>query len=119
MRLSRFVSPGVGEDVAELVAELWPLDSLGLVEVVDALEQVTGALVDIDHLLGITAHSPAAWTAAALAESAAPAVPVSGQPGGSSANPPGAPSGPAASSRRPSGPSMTTTGTVPVSQLTT
>ena len=107
------------EDVAELVAELWPLDSLGLVEVVDALEHVTGALVDIDHLLGITADTPAAWTAAALAKPAEPAAQVSGQPGGSSANPPGTPSGPAASSRRPSGPSMTTTGTVPVSQSTT
>ncbi len=69
------------EDFAALVRDLWPLDSLGLVEVVTGLEQVTGEMVDIEHLLAITVDDAAAWTSAALVVAgggplSSPAVPA-------------------------------------------
>lgn len=53
-------------DVEAMVAACWPLDSLGLVEVLDALESCVGAPVDQDLLLAIDEQDPQRWSAEAL-----------------------------------------------------
>ncbi len=52
---------------AELVTELWPLDSLGLVEVMDALERVVDGVVDVADITAIDADSPDDWVERTLA----------------------------------------------------
>lgn len=103
-----------GEEFAALVTEVWPLDSLALVETLDALEEAVGREVDAAMLAGIDAESPQQWAQRALELARG-----TGQPGGSSFNPPGWPSGPAASTRRPDESSMTTSGSDPLSHSTT
>jgi hypothetical protein len=55
------------QQYAELVAELWPLDSLGLVEVLDALERVVDGVVDVGDITAIHAGSAEEWVDRTLA----------------------------------------------------
>lgn len=58
----------VGEsEYAALVRELWPLDSLGLVEALDALEHVVGHAVDAADLTSIRADTPEDWSSRSIA----------------------------------------------------
>lgn len=61
-------------EFVELVRELWPLDSLALVEVLDGLEQVAGRPIDAGLITRIDADSADAWAAAALAAVSSPAT---------------------------------------------
>jgi RimJ/RimL family protein N-acetyltransferase len=49
-----------------LVAELWPIDSLGAVELVDHLEEATGTWVDLGALEGCDRTGPAAFASSLL-----------------------------------------------------
>jgi hypothetical protein len=95
---------------AELVESLWPLDSLGLVEVADALEQVLGTTVDSTQLVSLEAPDPRTWAERSLV--------VAAQPLGNAESPPAEPSGPATSSRAPRSSRTTTTGDGPEPQST-
>jgi hypothetical protein len=79
-------------EFAALVEELWPLDSLGFIEVLDLLEELAGTPVDAVWLDGLDELDARSWTVAALAEVQAR------QQRGSVPSPPGSPSGPGASS---------------------
>ncbi len=98
---------GSVEEFRDLVAERWPLDSLGAVEVLNALEELVGEPLDNDVVHGIDVNGPDDL-ATVLLERAAQAV-------GRAASPPvGSPSGPGASSRAaPSGPFRATPATPP------
>ncbi len=54
------------DDLFELVDEIWPLDSLGMVEVLDLLEDITGAPVDVAWLDGADDSGPKQWSSAVL-----------------------------------------------------
>ncbi len=98
-------------DYHQLVESVWPLDSLGLVEVADALEQVLGAPVDSTLLASIDASDPQRWVERSLAVTGS-------QPLGSAESPPAEPSGPTTSSRAPASSRTTTTGDGPEPQST-
>lgn len=94
-----------------LVESSWPLDSLGLVEVADALEQVLGTTVDPSLLVSLDAADPGRWVEQSLELGDA-------QPLGSASSPPGEPSGPTTSSRGPRSSRTTTSGDGPEPQST-
>jgi hypothetical protein len=95
---------------AALVESLWPLDSLGLIEVADALEQVLGTAVDSSLLVSLDATEPHRWAERSLA--------VGAQPFGNADSPPVEPSGPTTSRRAPWSSRTTTTGDGPEPQST-
>lgn len=98
-------------DYADLVESLWPLDSLGLVEVADALEQVLGTTVDSTQLAALDEPDAQRWASRSLTLGDA-------QPLGSAESPPADPLGPATSSRGPRSSRTTTIGEGPEPQST-
>jgi hypothetical protein len=96
-------------DLAELAAELWPLDSLGAVEVLCALEEQVGFGVSDTVLSSVGAHDDPRRFAAALISAAADHIV------GSADRPSLLPSGPATSTD----PADTTSSASPFRQGTT
>lgn len=67
-RRSSRPAPGTASaaEVTDLVRELWPLDSLGWVELLTVVEEYSGAPIAVEHLTGIDADSAAAFAAEVL-----------------------------------------------------